>query len=58
VTFLSVALLAIGFVVACAVALRRSLRRDWVALVLVGLGGMACTYAGARGIIEATASTA
>jgi hypothetical protein len=30
-TFLAVALLAIGFVVACAVALRRSLRRDWIA---------------------------
>ncbi len=39
VTFLSVALLAIGFVVSCTVALRRSRRRDWIALVLVGLGG-------------------
>lgn len=53
-TFLSVALLAIGFVVACAVVLRRSLRRGWIALALVGLGGMACIYTGARGIIEAT----
>jgi hypothetical protein len=53
-TFLSVALLATGFVVACAVVLRRSLRRGWIALALVGLGGIACLYAGIRGIIEAT----
>jgi hypothetical protein len=51
---LSVALLATGFVVACAVLLRRSLRRGWIALALVGLGGLACIYTGARGIIEAT----
>jgi hypothetical protein len=53
-TFLSVALLAMGFVVACAVALRRSLRRGWIALASVCLGGLACIYAGVRGIIEAT----
>jgi uncharacterized membrane protein YjjB (DUF3815 family) len=53
-TFLSVALLAMGFVVACVVVLRRGPRKGWIALVLVGLGGMACIYAGARGIIEAT----
>ena len=53
-TFLSVALLSIGFVVACAVALRRSLRRGWIALVVVGIGGLACIYIGVRGIIAAT----
>jgi hypothetical protein len=52
--FLSVALLATGFVVACAAVLRQSLRRGSIALTLVGLGGLACIYAGARGIIEAT----
>ena len=52
--FLSVALLATGFVVACAVVLRQSLRRGWIALALLGLGGLACIYTGARGIIEAT----
>jgi hypothetical protein len=54
VQLLSVALLAIGFVVACAVALRRSLRRGWIALALVAIGGLACIYIGVRGIIEAT----
>lgn len=52
--FLSVALLAIGLVVACAVVLRRSLRRGWIALALVGVGGLACIYTGARGLVEAT----
>jgi hypothetical protein len=51
---LSVALLAIGFVVACAVALRRSLRRGWIALAVVAMGGLACIYIGVKGIIEAT----
>ena len=51
---LSVALLATGFVVACAVALRRSLRRGWIALAVVAIGGLACLYIGVRGIIEAT----
>lgn len=53
-SFLAAALLAVGLVVACAVALRRSLRRGWVALVVVAIGGLACLYIGVRGIIEAT----
>jgi hypothetical protein len=52
--FLSVALLAVGFVVACAVALRRSLRRGLIALTAVAVGGLACMYGGVRGIGEAT----
>jgi hypothetical protein len=52
--FLSVALFAIGLVVACALLLRRSLRRGWIALVLVGLGGLACIGIGIRGILAAT----
>ncbi len=51
---LSVALLVVGVVVACAVVLRRSLRRGWIALAIVGIGGLACIYSGVRGIIEAT----
>jgi hypothetical protein len=51
---LSVTLLLIGLVVACAVVLRRSLRRDWFALAVVGIGGLACITVGVRGIIEAT----
>jgi hypothetical protein len=51
---LSVAALVVGFVVACAVVLRRSLRRGWFALAIVGIGGLACIYSGVRGIIEAT----
>jgi hypothetical protein len=53
-TFLSVALLSIGVVVACAVALRHGLRGGWIALVFVGIGGLACIYIGVRGIIAAT----
>ena len=34
--------------------LRRSLRRGWIALALVVIGGLACIYIGVRGIIEAT----
>jgi hypothetical protein len=41
-------------VVACAVVLRRSLRRDRFALAVVGIGGVACIYIGVKGIIEAT----
>ncbi len=52
--FLSVALLAVVFVGACAVALRRSLRRGWIALTAVAVGGLACIYGGVRGIGEAT----
>jgi hypothetical protein len=51
---LSVTLLLVGAVVACAVVLWRSLRRGSIALALVGLGGLACIYIGVRGIIEAT----
>ena len=51
---LSVTLLLVGLVVACAVVLRRSLRRDWFALAVVGIGGLACICSGVRGIVEAT----
>jgi hypothetical protein len=52
--FGSMAVLVIGFVVACVVALRRSLRGSRPALALVATGGLACIYAGVRGIVEAT----
>jgi hypothetical protein len=52
--FLSVAVLVVSFVVACAAALRRSLRRGWIALTVVAVGGLACIYIGVRGIVEAT----
>lgn len=54
VQLLSVALLAIGFVFACAEVLRRSFSRGWIALAVVALGGLACIYIGVRGIIKAT----
>ena len=52
--FVAVGGLAIGFAVACALLLRRSLRQGWIALLLVGMGGLACCYIGVRGIVEAT----
>jgi len=51
---LSVTLLLVGSVVSCAVVLRRSLRRGWFALAVVGIGGLACISIGVKGIIEAT----
>jgi hypothetical protein len=52
--FLSAALLASAFVVACALVLRRGLRRGPIALAVVGLGGLALVAIGVRGIVEAT----
>ena len=51
---LSVALLAALVVIVFAAALRSSLRLGSLALLAVGLGGSACTYAGMRGLREAT----
>jgi hypothetical protein len=53
-TFLAVAVLAVAFATACVALLRRSLRRGWIALALVGIGGLACIVAGLEGIAAAT----
>lgn len=50
----AMALLVMGFAVACVVALRAGLRGSRPALALVAMGGLACIYAGIRGIVEAT----
>ena len=51
---LRVALVATAFEVAFMTALRRSLRRGWVALVTIGLSGIAGILVGIRGIRDAT----
>jgi hypothetical protein len=52
--FLMMAVVVVGIVNACAVALRRSLRCDWIALAVVGLGGLTCVCIGVYGIGRAT----
>ena len=54
VLLLSLAAMVVGAAAACEGAVLRSLRQGWLALVVVGLGGITCMYICLRGIIAAT----